>query len=369
MRSLLCVALAGLGCSSRVNSEYCQNHGTDHQYCPWLDAEVPDSQSLCLGAGSFTLCVDTPAAPVTLPTDLDTDLSTACLPAQPAMWKTAGQPDACIVVGTMVSIDNVRAHGGRPLVVFASGTITVTGLDVSSTHSGSVGAGYDPSVCVAGAAPGSSTSGGGGGAGGTFYGGMGGAGGSANGGIVAGGMPGTAVTTMPELMRGGCPGQNGGNGAGGAGGGNGATGGGAVYLASGGQIDLSNATINASGAGGNGATVSNAGGGGGGAGGMIILHAATIGASNAKLLANGGGGGGFQVAAQPGADPNPTMPTMPAPGGTLGGGTGFGGPSNAQTGTGGTGGNGGGGGGGGGGYIQTNHVLGTTQVSPAAVMI
>ena len=260
----LVLAIAALGCSSRVNGEYCQNHGTDHAYCPWLDAATaPDAQPLCLGAGGLALCVDTPAAPVALPADLDTDLSTLCLPApQPAMWKTAGQADACFIVGTSVMIDMVRAHGGRPLVVIASDTITVTNLDVSSSRAGSVGAGYDPSVCAAfGGLPGAGTQGAGGGAGGTFYSNTGGAGGMGNNGQAAAGMPGTAVT-MPTLLRGGCPGQNGGNGSGSAGGGNGATGGGALYLVAGTQIDLTNATLNASGAGGNAATVNNAGGGG-----------------------------------------------------------------------------------------------------------
>jgi hypothetical protein len=136
MRSFV-FAIAMLGCSSRLNSEYCQKHGDDHQYCPWLDSGAVDAQQLCMGPTGFTVCLDMPTAPVALPADLDTDLSSLCLPApQPAMWKAANQPDACFIVGGAITIDNVRAHGGRPLVVFASDTITVTSLDVSSARSG-----------------------------------------------------------------------------------------------------------------------------------------------------------------------------------------------------------------------------------------
>jgi hypothetical protein len=369
MRAALACMLAA-GCVSRVNADYCTKHGTDHQYCPWLDGGAGDAAQLCVGPGPFAVCVDAPAQPVTVPMDLDTDLSTLCLPApQPAMWKAAGQPDACFVVGTTVDISGVRAHGGRPLVVIASDAITVTALDVSNTQVGTdIGAGYDASVCgTFGQGAGASANGGGGGAGGTYYMNFGGNGGNAAGGGIAGGTP-TPAVTMPVVLRGGCPGQIGGNGNGANGGAPG-IGGGAVYLVAGNQLDLTNATINASGAGGSGGGSPNAGGGGGGSGGMIVLHATTIGASGAKLLANGGGGGGFGGAAQPGMDPPPAMPNTPALGGATGGGAGFGGPTNAQAGATGTGGNGGGGGGGGGGYIQANHVLGTTLVSPSATTI
>jgi hypothetical protein len=363
--------LVVVGCTSRINPEYCAHNPQDVKTCGTSDASV-DGPPLCLGADSFAVCVTTPTMPVTIMTDLDTDIAPQCAQVQPATWKSAGQPDACFVVGTTVTIQMVRAHGGRPLVAVASDSITVTGLDVSSTRtSAAVGAGYDPSVCVGGSLPAMSGSGGGGGAGGSFFGPAGGTGGLGNG-NVTGGMPIAGTMTPPILLRGGCAGQAGGTGAGA--GGAGGLGGGAVYLLATTQIDLTGATLNASGAGG-GAGQKTAGGGGGGSGGMIVLHANTIGTNGATLLANGGGGGGggAGAAAAPGDDPNPTMVTMAAAGGpgqsNGNGGSGFAGPNNPQPGTNGNGGCGGGGGGAGGGYIQTNHTLGTPMISPTPTMM
>jgi hypothetical protein len=358
--------LAVVGCTSRINPEFCKTHPDDTS-CGSSDGATDDASALCLGVDTFAVCIQPPTMPATIAMDFDTDLGTECAMTQPANWKAAGQPDACFVIGTTVTLDMVRAHGGRPLIAVASDSITVTGLDVSSTRvSSTVGAGFDPSVCAAGMPPGTSTNGGGGGAGGTFFGSPGGSGGQ-GGGPALGGVPPQVATMPPTLLRGGCPGQVGaiGQAAGGAGG----IGGGAVYLLAANQIDLSNATLNASGAGGDTGNKA-AGGGGGGSGGMIVLHATTVGTTGATLLANGGGGGGGGAGGtgMAGSDPNPMMVTMPAAGGTGGsnggGGAGFAGTSNAQGGQTGNGGCGGGGGGGGSGYIGSNHVIGTTMVSP-----
>jgi hypothetical protein len=376
MRAFVLVALAA--CGSKVNPEYCAKHYTDHRYCPWDASAVSDTAPLCLGSGTFAICVDGPTAPTALPADLDTDLSPLCEATQPTMWKASGQLDACFVAGTTVTGGNVVAHGGRPLVVVAADTITVTGLDVAS-HFGNAttGAGFDPTVCgMFARAPGSASNGGAGGAGGTFYGATGGGGGMGDGASNSG-LPTTAVT-MPTMLRGGCPGSNGG--AGTQAGGTAGSGGGALYLLAGNKIDLTGATVSASGGGGGGGDHS-AGGGGGGSGGMIVLVAMSIGASGAVVVANGGSGGaGGNALANGGngTDPNPTTPLAAATGGNApinggNGGNGFAGPNAALAGAdavGGSGGNGGGGGGGGGGgYIQTNHPLATTMVSPSPVIM
>jgi hypothetical protein len=374
MRALVVVPMLA-ACGAKPNPAYCEHHAGDHAYCAWLDAGIdspPDASALCVGEAPFAVCVDPPAGPVMLMGDFDSDLSTSCAATQPPTWKAGNHPDACFVAGTTIAVTNVTAHGGRPLVLVASDTITVTALDVSSRNGQTTfGAGYDVTQCAAfPQTPVASTSGGGGGAGGTLYGAQGGTGGKGWSGNSQGGTPATAVTT-PMTLHGGCPGQDGALGStvtapGGPGGG-------AVYLVAGNELDLTTATLQASGAGGNGGA-NQGGGGGGGAGGMIILHAPVIGASGATIIANGGGGGGggATTTTLPGADPSSTTPGVPAAGAMPGGGGGFGGAgfagSNvAQAGTQGS--AGGGGGGGGGGYIETNHVLSTQSVSPAAVVV
>ncbi|MGE5182327.1 MAG: hypothetical protein ACM31C_09715 [Acidobacteriota bacterium] len=370
------IALASLAaCGSKVNPEYCAKHPDDHHYCAYLDAAIDtvDAPALCLGSDTFALCVDPPAAPVTLTADLDTDLSPLCLAMQPPTWKAAGQPDACVIAGTTIDVPMVVAHGGRPLVLVAADTITVTGLDVSSRRGAtSVGAGYAPGACAAFAgAPGADNNGGGGGAGGSFVT-AGGGGGTGDTGFGGAGSA-APVVMSPTLLQGGCPGQDGG--ASGATGGTGGAGGGAVYVVAGGGIDLTGATIDASGASGVGGGKS-AGGGGGGSGGMIVLHASTIGTSGALLVANGAGGGAGGSggsAGSSGSDPDPATPLTAAPGGTGAGGggsggNGFAGSTAAQPGANALTGNAGGGGGGGGGYIQSNHTLATTNASPAPVI-
>ncbi|HTR51407.1 MAG TPA: hypothetical protein VMJ10_11915 [Kofleriaceae bacterium] len=372
MRALLIASIACGACASRVNPEYCANHPSDHAYCPYEDGgATADAPPLCIGSNKLALCVDAPQASVMLPAMLDSDGSPLCLQAQPAMWKANGQPDACIITGTTISATSTTVTGGRPLVLVASDSISVSQLLDASSHygAGSTGPGADPASCVTGLSPGSGGGGGGGGAGGTFFGAVGGDGGRGNG-SEAGGTAGMAVT-MPMVLGGGCPGQVGGSsgGAGGVGG----YGGGAMFLAAVDQIDLSGATVAASGAGGAGAAlnVNGGGGGGGGSGGMIVLYAgSSIATTNTLLSANGGGGGGGGdqfAAGSPGSDPDPSMPLTAAGGGTGGaaGGSGFALNSNAQMGDVGNGGGyGGGGGGGGGGYILANHMIGATMVSP-----
>jgi hypothetical protein len=374
MRALALAVLLG-ACGAKPNPAYCEHHPGDHQYCSWLDAggdAAPDAASLCIANGALSVCVDPPTAPVMLSADFDSDLSPSCATVQPATWKAAGQPDACFVVGTTIMVSDVFAHGGRPLVLIASDTMTVTGLDVSSRNGASaLGAGFSASACTPlpqtpTAAPG----GAGGGAGGTLYGSPGGAGGAGQNGNVAPGLPG-ALVAMVTTLQGGCAGQDGAIGTTVAG--PGGPGAGAMYLAAVNEIDLTSATLQASGAGGSGGTHMG-GGGGGGSGGMIILHAAVIGASGATIIANGGGGGAGAATATAanGSDPSKTNPTTPANGGagTGGGGnggTGFAGANAAQPGT--TTSYGGGGGGGGAGYIQANHVLSTQAISPAPVTI
>ena len=98
---------------------------------------VKDDTGALVGPGAadpFEVCLDPkPAASLTLSGPIDTDSLTQCLATQPFGWtSTQGQADACFVTGTDVTLAGVTASGSRPLVIAATGTISVTTLDVSS---------------------------------------------------------------------------------------------------------------------------------------------------------------------------------------------------------------------------------------------
>lgn len=295
--------------------------------------------SVCLSAA--------PTGAVTLGPTINTGsvaAGTGCTELVPQ----ASGPALCVIAGASIDIPtNVTVQAvalaptgsamtaTSPLVLIATGSITIEGtLDASSHFQATVGgipalgagARTATGCLVTGAdgQPGTADSGGGGGAGGSFgsAGATGGTGG--NNGNVGRGNPGAA--SPPTGLTGGCPGGKGGDGSGaptggdnsGGGGGNG---GGAVLLLAGDSISVTG-KISASGAGGTGGgrgVNSSGGGGGGGAGGMIALEATRITVTGA-VFANGGGGGGGggnaggNDAGKPGTDP--VAPGTPAAGGT-----------------------------------------------------
>jgi hypothetical protein len=323
----------------------------------------------CFGPAGWQVCLAaTPQGPLTLPSQINTDTSSAC--ADPAAASFDGQPSACIVVATSIDVPvTTTAVGSRPLVVLATGMLTIEGmLDVSS-HSGMpAGAGATSSGCAAAATQAERDSnGGGGGAGGSFAT-VGGGGGAGNSASAAGGAP-APVVTAPTQLTGGCRGQVGGEGSNNAKGTPGEAGG-AVYVVAGVSLVI-HGVVDASGAGGAGGATA-AGGGGGGAGGMIVLSAPSISAAGASLLANGGGGasGATSSTGTAGADPDPSMPTVSAiggmpPTGAGGGGGGFASAGAAAAGGAGNNDAGGGGGGGGGGFVLADHVVTGVIASPA----
>jgi hypothetical protein len=313
------------------------------------DTSHPDGAT-CLGVhllGDVCLMAAPMAAvTVTAARTVTTTSTTAgnCTEMQP---QRSGPP-LCIISGSSIDLAagiTLRGIGSNPLVLFASGNITIEGTIDVATHTGEtingtqvLGAGSRTAAdCAAigidgtqGNMVGNNDDGGGGAAGGSF-GGAGGAGGQGGEGNIAHGNP--VIAGPPVGLVGGCPGGHGGNGStnmNSGGGGAGGAGGGAVYLVAGGSITIAAAgKINASGQGGGPGVdgqFSSGGGGGGGAGGLIGLEAPTV-ASTGALFANGGGGGGGGGSQPtnrglPGNDVS--VATAAAKGGT--GGSGGGGP-------------------------------------------
>ena len=346
-------------------------------------------QGYCLGPMGWRVCVDAmPTMPRMVDSSLnfDTSNSPLCANPQTAMWASAGQPDACFIVASSVtfSAPSIQGIGVRPLVIFASDTITISSqLDVGSHLIQGMttrGAGSPAMACVAPMMAGSSSSGaGGGGAGGSFTT-KGGDGGNSSTTGVVGGRAAAADSAGPAVLRAGCSGGKGGDGGdlGGAPG----VGGGAVYLVAGNRIVI-NGFINASGSAGIGGNRLG-GGGGGGSGGMIHLHAPMIGGNGSGVLvANGGGAGEGGDPNNPGlsgSDPVPGMPAMtplggngPSVGGAGGNGFVFNPPNVTMATAGGAGvqttAAGGGGGGGGGGFIRANVMPSQVVASPAITVI
>jgi hypothetical protein len=226
-----------------------------------------DGGPLCLGT-TITVCLDAePKMPlsVTSATTIDTSNANNCT----AVVAQQLGPELCVLAGSKIEISGaLTATGTRPLVLFSSGDLTVTGsVDVSS-NAGRIGAGGNDSSCIAGGGGQSSAAGAGGGAGGSF-GTPGGNGGKGASGAVPGGGPAVA-SGIPSVVRGGCAGAVGGTGTSAAD--TPGAGGGAVYLLAGATLSI-DGTINASGAGGGRGRLSKGGGSGGGSGGMIAFFA------------------------------------------------------------------------------------------------
>ncbi|HEX7702994.1 MAG TPA: hypothetical protein VF403_19785 [Kofleriaceae bacterium] len=294
--------------------------------------DAPPPGVTCFGTGFGKTCfARVPSAPMTLDAQqINTDSSLLCA------TKVETNPPWCVIAASDLKINagTLSAIGNKPLVLLATGTMTIDGsIDVASQRGGQQGAASnDPLQCDAGTPPGNN----GGGAGGSF-GGVGGHGGN------GGGVPGATKPT--NAMRGGCPGQDGKSGTFGVKG----LGGGVVYLIAGTKITLGG-NINASGAGGSAGVTGSAGAGGGGSGGLIGLDSPMV-TNGGAIFANGGGGAEGSGLTSKGNDGtesvNGAVADVSGSASTIGGDGGAGGASGAATnGADGTGGGGGGGGGG-----------------------
>ena len=346
-------ALFGFGSATNA-----QPGATNQTFTLTID-DVPS----CFGPGSastdaYEACFDqAPTTAVTLPAALDTDTDGNCEAVQPNGWAGQGQPAACFVKGTTVTVPatGTVVTGSRPLVLVASDTVAVDGL-LAASGEGSAAPGAPSASCKAFArGPQSNNGNGGGGAGGSFMT-AGNGGGTADSGAETGGSAAAADGANPTVLRAGCSGQTGGGSAklGGGGGAVYLIGAAAITFGSGGAIDVS----------GGGSPANNAGnahgGGGGGSGGMLKLVSPNITYGTAHLLGDGGGGaggGGTSGTPGPGSDADPNNPSTPPAGGAGAnqggtGGTGFAGATAAAIGGNGGNNSGGGGGGGGGGYLE-----------------
>jgi hypothetical protein len=368
---LTCVAVTGCTFSSP--------RASDPDGGPPIDQQPPDAQA-CFGRGLGKVCLASPPTqPRALTGTIDTGIDTIC-----TELITVTGTEACVIAGTSVDLAItavVRGVGSRPLVIVASGLLTIAGtLDVGSQRGTQAGTGAQDATCPNLGLAENDDGGGGGGAGGSFYG-PGGDGGTGdlnnNGAPIGAGAGGTHVAAItPSDLRAGCRGGNGGSGGMGSTAGVGGRGGGAIYLIAGTEIQISGRVV-AYGAGGGGAGVQG-GGGGGGSGGMIGLDAPNVVVSGI-LAANGGGGGegagvGSGISGEDGTIDEARAEGGIAPNGdgsNSDGGNGGRGSGGAEL-TGGNGGNdngGGGGGGGGAGFIYVKGALTLAGSASPAPMV
>jgi hypothetical protein len=385
----LCITLlflAGCGFSTHAGAP----GAPDAPIGPVVDATVADASADATGSdaavcvpGVVDVCgmpAPTEAFDVSTSVPLNTDGDARCKTV------TVSGRVLCLIYATEVTIASAGAlmvTGGRPLALVSASTMMIDGAIDAGSHGPQIGPAADDASCMFATNPDDDQGGGGGGAGGSFTlpGGNGGLGdmddSKGGDGTGRGGTRGATVSAPP--LRGGCPGQKGGDeqpggGAGGAGG----HAGGALYLAARQSVSVSG-SIRATGGGGAGGQVQ-AGGGGGGSGGMVVVESVSITISG-KISANGGGGGqgGGRVVINAtttrdvtgGSGSDGALATTSAPGGSGANNNdpafSVGGAGGAGTATAGTGTNsnfGGGGGGGGAGVIR---LLGTTALTGSMI--
>jgi hypothetical protein len=377
---------------------------------PDADPDTPDASPFDAGAPDATACVWSyvpryvePCAAGKPPQDFDVFLP----PFVPLVYDTTTGELTGLEISDGLTTDEAGVHtlwvrdfivptgvtlrvkGDAPLMIVASGTITVNGvIDASSVRVTAPeafdrGPGVEPPECSSTApeAGGECDHGGAGGGGGGFggAGGLGGDGGGRRGcgsTLSSPGGAGGKAVSVPDKIRAGCAGERGGIGDQDNAYGDGGAGGGAVHLVARVRIDVGG-TIHAGGAGGYAGEDRRSGGGGGGSGGFIGLEApAIVLGADAVLAANGGGGGG----GTDGPDEASSGTDAVAVDGPAAGGTGYvtsigdagGGEGSALDdltgGDGGEGDRGGGGGGGGAGYIlfyeSSPALTGTPIISP-----
>ena len=339
------------------------------------DAAI-DAPAVCYGTYLKACYGQVPTGTLDLAGTLNTDTDTHCT----TVHQTNG-PDVCAIAGATVTITgDLVVAGSRPLMLVATGAITVSNkLDASSKdQNNQIGPGANSVLCtgpVNGSPSAVVTGGAGGAAGGSFIS-IGGGGGAGNGGGAGAAVTASAVQ-QTTILRGGCAGGAGGTNAGTGGGAGGAAGpgGGAIYLVSQQAITITN-ELRASGAGGRHSAALDAGGGGGGSGGMIVLEAPQITMSGSGQIVANGGGGGEGSRDQAGVDGDDDKNWDSTPGGgssqsdSGNGGNGAFRTTAATNGTNGGGGGGGGagagGGGGGLGAVRVHGPFNGTTVSPSA---
>jgi len=249
------------------------------------------------------------------PIDTKTCKLTTCAGAVAPM---ANGADVCVLsVGRLTVSGVVKVSGPLPLVIVASGDVTIQGTLDGAAQGEAVGPGGNPGGESPGDVGGKDGLGAGGGkhcgcpdsnyddcgGGGGGFGEQGGNGGEEAGGCATksagGALYGTANLEPLEGGSGGASGHNylymAGVNALGAGG----AGGGALQISSQGTIRIDGAITVGGGGGQPGDGSQSAGGGGGGSGGAILIEAVRV-EGNGWLAANGGGGGGGAEVTSPG---------------------------------------------------------------------
>jgi len=220
MRGLLVVLLSTSACGFSVNGGTGETPDARRDSGGDLDGDTPDDgpadmdavdEAVCSGTYR-RVCTPLPTQPMNVNSGMtvgyDTKVGSAsCLSPLTTETMVSTVGDVCLLSATTITIDGIlRGFGSRPLVLFATQSVTINGtgeIDVATRQNGvgDRGAGGRDSCMPSTAATGQS----GGGAGGS-YGSVGGTGGTGTGASI-GALPPAAVNAG-ELV-GGCNGSAG----------------------------------------------------------------------------------------------------------------------------------------------------------------
>jgi hypothetical protein len=140
---------AGLLCGAELRcvASLAPDAGDDVPMDAPIDGASLDGSVAPVCLGTFVkVCVDPPQLSLTLSTQMiNTDTSALC-----AAYTATPAVDACVVTGSSIAVSGnpVSVIGHRPLILFSTGTLTISGVLDAASHAASIGPAADVGPCA-----------------------------------------------------------------------------------------------------------------------------------------------------------------------------------------------------------------------------